>query len=169
MTDSQLTKHQVRVFGPRPIAGYGTDGTITASVRFDDQCGNGHNTFSITCEVVTRESRRRHDLAAGGCMHDEVARMFPELAPFVRWHLCSTNGPMHYVANTMYHLGRTRYVDAANLEHARRTAIWPDMPEGFMSSGTLVSNAYVERALLDRLAALLKEFRRDVESLGFTW
>lgn len=39
----------------------------------------------------------------GGCCHDEVAKHFPELAPLIKWHLCSSDGPMHYLANTVYH------------------------------------------------------------------
>lgn len=104
---SVLTKHQVKTFGPRAIAGYGTHGQITATVRYDDQCGNGHNTFSVTATVVTAtvvtaESKRQRDIAAGGCMHEEIARIFPQLAPLIKWHLVSSDGPMHYLANTRY-------------------------------------------------------------------
>lgn len=98
-----LVKSQVKKYGPKPIAGYGTNGQITVTVRYDDQCGNGHNTFSITADVVTTESKRQGDIAAGGCLHDEISKHFPELAPFIKWHLCSSDGPMHYVANTTYH------------------------------------------------------------------
>ncbi len=41
----------------------------------------------------------------GGCIHDEIAKHFPELFPLIKWHLCSTDGPMHYEANTIYHAG----------------------------------------------------------------
>ncbi len=78
---------------------------ITAQVRHDDQCGNGHNVFSITAEVVTPDSKLRGDIQAGGCLHDEVTRVFPELAPLIKWHLCSTDGPMHYPANVVYLAG----------------------------------------------------------------
>ena len=67
-------------------------------IRFDDQCGNGHNTFSITMD-----SRKQYAGAFGGCMHDEIAAAFPEYAYLIKWHLTSTDGPMHYVANTVYH------------------------------------------------------------------
>jgi hypothetical protein len=100
---SILTKSQKKTYGPRAISGYGPGAMITAKVRHDDECGNGHNTFSITAEVVTPASRRRRDIEAGGCLHEEIARVFPELAPFIKWHLVSTDGPMHYVANTVYH------------------------------------------------------------------
>jgi hypothetical protein len=89
----------------RPIKGYGAGGEMQVEMRFDDNCKNGHNTFSITADITTTESRRRRDIAAGGCMHDEIARIFPELEPLINWHLCSTDGPLHYIANTVYLAG----------------------------------------------------------------
>lgn len=86
----------------RPIAGYGDGAKIRAELRFDDVCGNGHNTFAITAEVWRP---RRRDMEAGGCMHDEISEHFPELAHLIPWHLCSTDGPMHYAANTVYLAG----------------------------------------------------------------
>lgn len=63
-------------------------------------CGNGHNSFSITATIYENGCD-----VAGGCCHEEVAKHFPELAPFIKWHLTSTDGPMHYVANTLFHAG----------------------------------------------------------------
>lgn len=87
----------------RPIKGYGTNGVMHVEIRFDDECKNGHNTFAITANVYTMESRRMRDIAAGGCMHEDIARIFPELAHLIKWHLCGIDSPMHYVANTVYH------------------------------------------------------------------
>lgn len=97
---SILTKKQIRIFGPKPISGWGPGALIKAKVRFDDECGNGHNTFSITGDIYIPG---RRDIEAGGCLHKEIAEHFPELAPFIKWHLCSTDGPLHYIANTVYH------------------------------------------------------------------
>lgn len=102
---SVLTKKQTRTYGPRFVAGYGPGAMLTATVRYDDQCGNGHNSFAITGEVVTPASKRRNDIEAGGCLHDDIARVFPGLAPFIKWHLCGSDMPMHYVANVVYHAG----------------------------------------------------------------
>lgn len=92
----------------RPIKGYGEGATISAELRFDDECGNGHNTFSITADVTIPSKRKSNGYygrvdVAGGCLHEDIARVFPELAPLIKWHLVSTDGPMHYVANTTYH------------------------------------------------------------------
>ena len=86
----------------RPIAGYGKGALLSVEIRFDDECGNGHNTFAITAEVKRPGER---DIEAGGCLHDDIAQVFPELAPLIVWHLVSTNGPMHYIANTTYLAG----------------------------------------------------------------
>lgn len=84
----------------RPIKGYDKGAGLRVEIRFDDSCSNGHDTFAITADV--RVPGRR-DIEAGGCLHEDIARVFPELAPLIRWHLVSTDGPMHYVANTVYH------------------------------------------------------------------
>lgn len=76
---------------------------MRAEIRFDDDCRNGHNTFAITCDIFERTINGRVRDIGGGAAHDEIARVFPELAPLIKWHLCSTDGPMHYVANTVYH------------------------------------------------------------------
>jgi hypothetical protein len=75
---------------------------ITARLRFDDELKNGHESFAITANIRESDGTywREH---SGGCCHDEIARQFPEWAPLIKWHLCSTDGPMHYVANTLYH------------------------------------------------------------------
>jgi hypothetical protein len=94
--------HQRWASNSRPISGYGPGGQMSVEIRYDDNCRNGHNSFAITAEVVTAESKRRHDIAAGGCLHDDIAKVFPELAPLIRWHLMGADGPMHYEANTLY-------------------------------------------------------------------
>lgn len=77
---------------------------ITVSLRFDDQCKNGHETFSITGNTYRKEQGVfRHE--SGGCIHQDIAEHFPELAHLIKWHLVSTDGPLHYIANTVYHAG----------------------------------------------------------------
>jgi hypothetical protein len=97
---SVLVKNQKRVYGPKSYTENGHTYRITVTARYDDQCGNGHNSFGITADI--REGGREY---MGGCRHDEVAKHFPELAPFIKWHLTSSDGPMHYGANVAYHAG----------------------------------------------------------------
>ena len=106
-TQSETAKRQRAKIGPKRITYYGEPSVIVAEVRYDDERGNGHNTFSITADI--RPVDRRKGGGAGGCLHDEVAAAFPGLEPFIKWHLCSSDGPMHYVANTVYHASDRDY------------------------------------------------------------
>ncbi len=79
-------------------------GRILAEVRYDDECGNGHNSFSITGTTYDHlTSSEDHHYITGGCIHDEIATHFPELQHLIKWHLMDSDGPMHYLANTTYH------------------------------------------------------------------
>ena len=99
-TDTGRILHQQIAVFSRPIQDYGTDASISVNLRFDDSCRNGHESFAITAEV-----RRPPRWEAGGCLHEVIAEVFPELEPLIKWHLTSTDGPMHYVGNTCYHAG----------------------------------------------------------------
>ena len=81
---------------------------ITAALRFDDSCGNGQESFAITGDIDEWAGRTWRDYS-GGCIHDEIARHFPELAHLIKWHLFDTRGPMHYIANTAYLAGDRDY------------------------------------------------------------
>lgn len=138
---------------------------IVAVVRHDDRCKNGHNTFSITGELLGSDGTE-----AGGCIHEDIAEHFPELRHLLRWHLCSTDGPLHYIANTVYHAGDRDHWGKANgkqrdLDAARRSAIWPDATDEQLCSSKEALTARLEA----RLPALLEEFRQDVEAFGFTY
>lgn len=112
----------------RPCLSYGPKCVIRAEVRFDDECKNGHNTFAITGTVTDTSQTRRHlREVAGGCLHEEIAKAFPELAPLIRWHLTSSDGPMHYIANTVYHAG--------NRDHWGKVAGEPRAFETFIQFG----------------------------------
>ncbi len=77
------------------------------TLKFGDECNNGHNTFSLTVEGKD----------FGGCCHDAIKETWPEFAHLIGWHLCSTDGPLHYIANTVYH------ADNGDLQFARNSAI----------------------------------------------
>lgn len=74
--------------------------SMRVRMRHDDNCRNGNCTFSVTVDGFTNG---RADW--GGAAHDSVREHFPELSDFLQWHLASTDGPMHYFANTIYHAG----------------------------------------------------------------
>ena len=113
--DSKLVKEQTKTFR----ADYYVNGkpeTLIATVRYDDQCGNGHNTFSITGKIY-RPDRQPGEphlehrdgatlwLNGCGCVHIAIAAYLPQLAKYIQWHLCSSDGPLHYPTNALYHAG----------------------------------------------------------------
>jgi hypothetical protein len=73
---------------------------MNVHIRYDDECGNGHNSFSITGEIIY-ESWKNPEVC--GCIHEEIEKYFPELKKYIKWHLFNSDGPMHYIANTTYH------------------------------------------------------------------
>lgn len=98
--------------------------TVTARLRFDDECGNGHNSFSITGEIRDRRERRDDGVVSCGCIHEDIGKAFPELSDLIQWHLCGSDGPMHYVANTLYLAGdRDHRGKRAGEPYAWQTAI----------------------------------------------
>ena len=127
--------------------------TLEIEVRFDDSCNNGHRTFGITGTETDRKGR----FEAGGAIHDEIVEAAPELAPFIKWHLCSEDEPLHYVANTEY------WVKQGNLEYARNCAVWHDATDEDLRIDGLKDR------LMARLPGLMAEFRKDMEALGFEW
>lgn len=75
-------------------------------VRLNDDCGNGHEDFAITAYFWTvGKERTDRNWEMGGCCHDEILKIRPDLAPFVALHLSDSLGaPMYAVENGFYHL-----------------------------------------------------------------
>jgi len=82
-------------------------GWLKVEIQFDDECRNGHASFAITGDWVHELGRRHGEM--GGCIHHLIEAGFPEFAKLIKWHLSSTDGPMHYIANTVYHAGDMDY------------------------------------------------------------
>lgn len=111
MTNIHTTTREARVIKSewRKVPGEWDPARVV--LRYDDRCGNGYNTFSITVES-------KND-TYGGCMHNTVCKVFPEFAHLIKWHLCSSNGPHAYIANTLYFAVDNRVKAAEKLEKAR--------------------------------------------------
>jgi hypothetical protein len=76
---------------------------ITITLRWDDECKNGHNTFSAYADIIKFKAGKWLDDQFGQCVA-EMREHFPELAHLLKWHMCSDDGPLHYIANTLYHV-----------------------------------------------------------------
>ena len=212
---SKLVKKQVkRLKRTTTLDGEKVD--IIVKIRLDDQCGNGHNTFSITASVDKTGKRNDSAMITCGCCHNIVAKYFPQLKKYIKWHLCNTDEPLHYIANTIYHAGsrdcwglkkgevrqlknsktgelrwkleehgkiaknidsnteptlpniKLKYVPwcrvgegkESDLKAARSSAIWED---------ATLEQLLDEKLLKARHPALMAEFKKDVESLGFVY
>lgn len=89
---SVLITNQKKVYGWKEYQRNGERFRIKATVRHDDECGNGHNSFSVTGTIEEKRGNGRWYDSAGGCIHEEIVKHFPKLAPFIKWHLMSTEG-----------------------------------------------------------------------------
>ena len=143
---------------------------IRAQVRYDDRCGNGHQTFSITAEIYSKTryrgeatvtyNKRTYWNSSGGCCHDEVARAFPELAPFIKWHLMNSEGPMHYIPNALY------WFKNKNLRNFKQHIVfgWGSEHEFDLADETMFANQDdTEMWLHERLPYLMNAFMEDME------
>lgn len=121
------------------------EGKVKVHIRYDDECGNGHNSFSMVACAYN------WSCPAGHPSTDKLFRTyFPHLQKYRKWHLCSSDGPIHYIENTIY------WAKVPNLKNARSCAIWPDATLQELKSPA---------ALLMRLPRLLEEFKRDMQEL----
>lgn len=151
-------------------------GYLEVDLRFDDQCGNGHNSFSITGTVYSTDPRKvrkdgkRTGISTCGCIHDIIIQHAPQYAKYIKWHLTNTSGPMFYIENTSFWVKEYLNFDYLDyrpfdtkekyLEAARSCAVWSDATIEELGS---------ELALYNRLPALMQEFKADMEELGFIW
>jgi len=141
-------------------AGLPDKGTFTAKAELHS-IGNQHPYFSIRGDL--REGNR---WVAGGCMHDEVEQFFPELAPLVRWHLTSTDGPMHYLANAEYHAGFCVGMEnARNLEYLKSTIVYGALESDAEVNLETLTDVELQSFLVARFPALMAKWREDMAAL----
>jgi len=72
-------------------------------IRLNDECRNGHEVFSLTAEILEKDKRNRWFGAGGGCCHEHILKLQPDLKPFAELHLSDQDGvPMHAFSNAFY-------------------------------------------------------------------
>lgn len=77
---------------------------IYVNIRYNDNCNNGHNSFAITGDIYSSlTSKADRYFETGGCIHEQITKYFPELKKYIKWHLVSSDSPMYYLENTLYH------------------------------------------------------------------
>jgi hypothetical protein len=194
MEKSVIQKRQRKSYSRRM-----KDGNIlTLTLRYDDECNNGHNTFAITGNIKTKIGK----WLAGGCLHEEITETFPEFAHLIPFHLCFSNGPIHYIANTVYHAKEISkyqgkyyfYIEGTLIKIVdtfEKSAMYakygnnckfveyfnPMAKESnleYARSSAIWPDATLEqlqdeKQLLARLPELLETFRQKMLDLGFIW
>lgn len=160
--DSKTVKNQV-IKLEKIIGNFG----IQVKVRWDDNCGNGHNTFSITGTCGSKSKGRlseheeyffidgiRFNYECGGCIHDEVEKYFPELKHLIKYHLCSSNAPMYFFENAQYH------AEKGDLKAAQSCAVW---------DGATLEQILDDVAMVKHHENLMPKFKSDLENFGLVW
>lgn len=83
----------------------GTDYTrFKIEIRLDDECHNGHDDFAMTAMYRLKGHNNTYDpWDGGGCCHDDILTVRPDLKIFADLHLCDSHGrPMYTIENGYY-------------------------------------------------------------------
>lgn len=147
---STLQKSQYKKF-TKNINFEGKPCVMTVKIQYDDECENGHNSFSITGDI---KNSRRYEM--GGCIHEEIAKFFPEFKHLIKWHLMTSEGPLYYIDNTTFEFKR------GNIEQAKMWAVW-----GVTPLDTDVNLRADVSFLMRRLPYIMEAFKKDIEALEF--
>lgn len=73
-------------------------------IRFNDECGNGHNTFTVTADVQRKTHVNHWKDCMGGCCHEHILSLCPHFKNLVHLHLSDQNGAPMYAAGNGFHL-----------------------------------------------------------------
>lgn len=147
---------------------------VTIEMELESLGGKQSAYFSVSGHTTGLDPRRSDDWnSAGQIQHDFIGH-FPEFEPYYPWHLVSVDtGPMHYVANAVYHMqladagGRKNWrgelEDAAETcrEYAERSAHWGVLPgeeRDGMQLAAQESGLNYQAFLEARLPALMAAF-----------
>ena len=145
----------------------GGKGRIEAVLEYKSLSGQAPY-FSVTGTIFSHPTSKADKYwDTSGCIHEDIAKHFPELKNAIKYHLVSSGSPLHYVANTVYWYevaqGIRKYNERENdfkaLTNARNAALWPDLQLG-MDTPTL------KRALEQRLPSLMDGFYSMLDKYG---
>lgn len=127
--------------------------------------------FSVTCDIEEQQGNGRWRDSGGGAAHELIVKNFPNLEPYIKWHLVSVGEPLHYLANAKYWweqaMGKTTPTEHQQVDP--RDAFKSTIVFGGISGEKMpYSNdwADVEIWLKKRLPKLMGRFSADMSALG---
>lgn len=148
-----------------------TDGNrLEIYIRLNDECKNGHQDFSITASAWEKGKPKTDKWNIyGGCCHEEILAVRPDLLPFVKLHLSDWEGvPMYAVENGFYHLKNGFWntqkpinIETATDEHfcAKFCEYYRITPEQFKQLKT--SENSLQYALFLQSLGILKQWKEE--------
>ena len=136
MKKSKIVKSQFKTFS-KEIKVDSKRGHITCKIQYDDECGNGHNSFSITGDIYSHSTNEQDAyLVSSGCIHDKISKYFPEFKHLVKWHLMNSDAPFGYLLNTLYYANESLkynfFIDSKNKQIKR--LYFFNVPEDFLDN-----------------------------------
>lgn len=149
---------------------------LIAKAKIESHSGQ-HPYFSMTGDLYDRNRPNRDGkttnasgksrwLGSCGAIGDTIVEWKPELSQFERWHLTSTDGPMHYLANAIFHAGFCLGMeDSRNLEYLKSTIVYGAV-EGDSDVDLASLDAHqLKDWLIARFPALMQQFKADMAAL----
>ena len=148
-------------------------------------CTAGHDTFKI--EYGWREGLNKRGpefSVTGDWLHDNkcisswaigdhIAEYLPEFRKICRWHCCSLEGPMHYIANGLYqwkrYKGRSKWevkFGETPLRSFASTIVFGAVPGDAEKIKQVDTDEEVKQWLEARLPRLLKTLEEDGRAYG---
>lgn len=125
LADSTRTLAGEKQFTKFFTSNEGVESSLKISIKWNDSCKNGHNTFGVTATLYEHHNGRMREVA-GGMLQEEIALRAPELAYALPYHLVSADGPMYYFVNTTF-LAGTRDCwgyEAGEPRHSKNVKLW---------------------------------------------
>lgn len=161
---------------------------IKATAKFYLLGNNPEPHFCVTA-VYWEGPPYRESNASWGCLDEEIARLVPELAPAIKWHLAGPSGPMYYFENGLYLFGfGNQYGRPVLWESFAKTVLWGEVETDADNEAEIrkiwqdhnsapnkmvedcVYKPRVREILAERLPRLQEKFRHDMTALlGVEW
>lgn len=94
-----------KTFKSREFSGRFEDYRICAEIALHDDCKNGVCEFHLVGDIYDFDKRKKDNCVTCGCIHEHIAKHFPDLAKFIPLHCCNYLGqPLYPVDNGLYYL-----------------------------------------------------------------